>query len=225
MSPARAARGVRGVLVLTLVGFALLTAIVAADPAWLGSADRLVGAPALELTRTHPQLERFWSADAVLEQPDAFRLVLALLAAGAALGRRWRTAAWLLIAGTLSSVAAPYAKLVVRRPRPTWPDPVRTLSDYSYPSGHATAAWTAVAAVVLLALLHLRRGWCRRALILAALGAGLVVSADRVFLGVHHTSDVLAGALLGTLLVTVSWSLVEAGRSAVRGAGPRREPG
>ena len=207
MRPVRAPRGVYGTLIACLIGFALLTAVVAIDPAWLASTDRTIGAPALDLTSSHRVLEAFWSADAVLEQPNAFRLLLVLLAAGFAIGRRWSTASWLGAAVALSSFAAPYTKLIVRRPRPTWADPIRTLSDYSYPSGHATAAWTAVAAVVLLASFHLQRRWHRLTVIVLAVGSALVVSADRIFLGVHHPSDVLAGALLGTALATGPWTL------------------
>jgi membrane-associated phospholipid phosphatase len=58
----------------------------------------------------------------------------------------------------------------------------------SFPSGHAT---TAFAAAVLLAI------WYPRASP-ALLGLAGLVAASRVVLGSHFTSDVLAGALLGT---------------------------
>jgi undecaprenyl-diphosphatase len=108
-----------------------------------------------------------------------------------ALGDR-RTGLAALLANLLSHLPVQLLKRVVQRPRPCdargaplalveLPDP------YSFPSGHAAAA-TAVATSVAIA--HP----------LAApvvLPLALVVAASRVTLGVHHASDVVAGAALG----------------------------
>ena len=155
----------------------------------------------------------------MVQQPNAFRLLLSLVAVVALVRRRWRTAGWLASLVALSIVAAPFAKLAVRRERPVWVDPVRVLSDYSYPSGHASAAWAAVAALVVLALTELRRGRRRLVLVVVLVAAATVVSADRVFLGVHYPSDVLGGALLGVALALGTWLIWRP-----RGPGTTREP-
>jgi len=68
-----------------------------------------------------------------------------------------------------------------------------TLKKHSFPSGHAT---TAFAAMAVLAFAHPRVVWVQvLALGLAALGAY-----SRVYVGVHFPYDILAGMLLGTLL-------------------------
>lgn len=87
-------------------------------------------------------------------------------------------------------------KEAVDRKRPPVDDPqhltaaVELPSSPSFPSGHATTAFAAAAAV---AVLMPRLRW--PALALAAL-----VALSRVYLGVHFVLDVLAGAALGLLI-------------------------
>ena len=87
-------------------------------------------------------------------------------------------------------------KQAVDRPRPPLDDPARVdavialPSSASFPSGHAT---TAFAAATAAAVLMPRLRW--PFLALAAL-----VALSRVYLGVHFVLDILAGALLGTLI-------------------------
>lgn len=117
---------------------------------------------------------------------------LALGTAGMVLdpGRRpqWR-------AGT-RAVAGAYAlntalKLLVRRRRPHvpgLPPLVPTPTELSFPSAHATTSFTGARAFAPL---------CAPSA-LYALACGLALS--RLYLGVHYPSDVLAGAVLGTVI-------------------------
>ena len=114
----------------------------------------------------------------------------AIAAAGAALDRS-RRPAYVQAARTVAvSFGANQAvKLVVRRRRPDVPGlpppVVRTLSNRSYPSAHATTS--AAGARTLSALLPPGP--------LYALATVLALS--RPYLGVHYPSDTLAGAALG----------------------------
>jgi undecaprenyl-diphosphatase len=65
--------------------------------------------------------------------------------------------------------------------------PGANLTDYSFPSGHATFAW---ALAVVLATKEPRAKWLFYAL-------AFFISLSRVYLGVHYPSDVAAGALVG----------------------------
>jgi undecaprenyl-diphosphatase len=79
----------------------------------------------------------------------------------------------------------------LRRPRTT-----------SFPSGHASAAFTAAA---------LLSDGSSRPVRWAVNGVAAVVAASRVHVRIHHASDVVAGAVLGVALGAVArraWSLV-----------------
>jgi undecaprenyl-diphosphatase len=121
-------------------------------------------------------------------------LWLAIGTVGVALDRprrhRWGRA--------LAAVGVAYAvnvavKFVVRRPRPGFgdlPHLIGTPTQLSFPSSHATSSFAA--ARVYAPLL----GAAGPAVYPLAAG----MAATRVYLGVHYPSDILAGALLGTLV-------------------------
>jgi decaprenylphosphoryl-5-phosphoribose phosphatase len=152
---------------------------------------------ALRLARTRghsPRAERAIAAFSALGQHAA--IWLALGAAGAALDQR-RRGAWKRALGTVTVayLANTAIKLAVRRPRPQLPGLpplVGTPTRLSFPSAHATSSFAG-------ALAYERLGLPRAPLY--ALAAGLAVS--RVYLGVHYPSDVLAGAVLGTVVGSV----------------------
>ena len=111
----------------------------------------------------------------------------------------WRRRAWywmlsVLIAvagGTLLNVAMKYA---FHRARPSFDDPLLTLTTYSFPSGH-TAGSTVFYGVLSCYLFSRYHTWPARCLIatLATMMVALVGS-SRMYLGVHYFSDV-AGAI------------------------------
>ena len=112
---------------------------------------------------------------------------LVALAAG-----QTRLGAAMLLANALSHVPVQLLKRVVARPRPSdafgRPLALVPLPDqFSCPSGHAAAA-TAVATTAAIAY-----PWTAP----LALPLAAAVSYTRVALRVHHTSDVLAGVVLG----------------------------
>jgi undecaprenyl-diphosphatase len=131
-----------------------------------------------------------------------------LIAAGAVADtrscRRCPTAA--LCAAVSVGVAAGLVTIVkelVDRARPALADPsltalVATPPSPSFPSGHTA---TAFAAAVAVGALHPRLRWP-----LVAVAA--LVGLSRIYLGVHYTLDVLAGAALGTAIgLTVAWAV------------------
>lgn len=96
------------------------------------------------------------------------------------------------------------AKGLVQRTRPVVDDALAHVPGSSFPSGHA--ANTTVVALVLTVLVWPLLGRTARVVLPVVAGALVVLTAaDRVLLGVHHPSDVVAGVLLGIAVAGASY--------------------
>ncbi|GAA3575400.1 phosphatase PAP2 family protein [Kribbella ginsengisoli] len=96
------------------------------------------------------------------------------------------------------------AKLVVQRERPIVDDSVPHAQGYSFPSGHVLNITLAASVLVfllwpLLSVAGRRIGTAVAALVVVAVGL------DRIFIGAHFPSDVVAGFILGVGIVYSSW--------------------
>jgi len=114
------------------------------------------------------------------------------------LQRRWRTALFLLVTSILGWGLMEWIKDVYARPRPTMVPHLVSESSYSFPSGHAKmSAVIYLTLGTILAQRSRRRSikvfWISLAVVLT-----LCIGCTRVYLGVHHPSDVLAGWIAGT---------------------------
>lgn len=148
-------------------------------------------------TRGHnPQLEAAAAAMSRLGEHAACWLSLGI--AGSVLARETeKRRSWRRGVGIVAtSYALNYAvKVAVGRPRPELPDlpqlaPI--VSRLSFPSAHATTSFAAA------------RAYRSTASTGALYAAALLLAVSRPYLGVHYPSDVLAGAVLGTL-VAAAW--------------------
>jgi undecaprenyl-diphosphatase len=118
---------------------------------------------------------------------------------------RSRNARHGVVAAALSAgLALTLAKVIsdlVERPRPFVEHPhaahlfIKHAADYGFPSDHASGAF---AIAVALLLRHRRAG-------LLALVMATLIGVGRVMIGVHYPTDILGGALLGTLCALVFW--------------------
>jgi YegS/Rv2252/BmrU family lipid kinase len=112
-----------------------------------------------------------------------------------------RAAVWTVGVMLGASLTTHLLKGLLQRKRPVWPDPISTLTSFSFPSGHATGIAAAAGVIVVLAGLLVRRRGLRRTLYVVAVALALLVGLDRIFLGVHNPSDVLAGYAVGAFWV------------------------
>jgi len=129
-------------------------------------------------------------------------LIPLVVVAGLALRRRrggWAPL-WFLAAAYLGAFFGNnLGKRLFGRARPPLASRLVAATGYALPSGHA---FMAAAVYGALAVLLIGPGWPRarrRAARIAAGGLVLVIGVSRVYLGVHWTTDVLAGWLLGLL--------------------------
>lgn len=136
--------------------------------------------------------------------PWVFRLLVILACVVVWRAGRRRAAVVVGLTMVLGSLLGAGLKLLVRRPRPAWGDPVAEEIGFSMPSGHALGAALGVGLLLVLAWPWLvARRWT-----LPAVVAGVVVvvltALDRLVLGVHYLTDVVAGVLLGAALALLA---------------------
>ncbi|MGL4453978.1 MAG: phosphatase PAP2 family protein [Sarcina sp.] len=94
----------------------------------------------------------------------------------------------------LNIIVVTVLKDTIQRPRPflTLPDlhPLIPLpTSYSFPSGHASSAFAGA-----LIVAYMFKKWIIPAYIVA-----IGIALSRVYLGVHYPSDIIVGAIIGTL--------------------------
>lgn len=111
--------------------------------------------------------------------------------------RQWRQVTVLLVAVPLELAVFLTVAFVVDRPRPDV-EPLGVLPPTaSFPSGHIAAAVALYGALAVIVRSVSVSARVNRAAPLVAGALGLGVGVARVHEGLHHTSDVVAGALLG----------------------------
>jgi membrane-associated phospholipid phosphatase len=149
-------------------------------------------------TRLHsPRIERLFRGLGLIGEFGAVWLALGIVLALADADRRGE---WLL-AGLLGPLAIGFnfaVKLLVRRRRPVLeglPPLGGAPSSLSFPSAHTTASFAACTAMTRVD---------PAAAVLFLLAAAIAIG--RPYLGMHYPSDVVAGAVLGTVLGLI-WPL------------------
>lgn len=131
-------------------------------------------------------------------------LVLALLV------RRQRWAALLAtVVMVATSLATSGLKIWLGRDRPEWQDDLGLLNSFSFPSGHASSTAAFAAVLVMLLVLFVRRANLRRLGITLTVGWWLLVCLDRVLLGRHYPTDVIAGSSLALAIFFLALAFID----------------
>jgi membrane-associated phospholipid phosphatase len=166
-----------------------------ADPGRLAAADQ----PVLDWVLAH----RSGAATAAMVAiSDAGGTVgMALLAAVGAVavwsrGHRG-DAAVIVVAALGSAVLLTGFKNLYERARPPAVDQLAIESTYSLPSGHSLGSAVVIGVLAAVAIRHLHRPAARVAVGALAGCAVALIGVSRLYLGVHWTTDVLVGWLLG----------------------------
>jgi membrane-associated phospholipid phosphatase len=192
-----------------LAGAVTLLAVVVIALAFelhpLDRLDTVVADWGYRATHGHDGLSAWWIGVAAFGQPMVLRVILVLGGLLLASKRYWALAGWLIGISVAENVVAPLAKHLLNRPRPYWTEPITVEHSLSFPSGHAAAAGTFTAALTILLFATMGAGWPRRLAVLSVLFVGLIISLDRIFLGVHYLSDVIGGNALGVAIALAGW--------------------
>jgi membrane-associated phospholipid phosphatase len=134
-------------------------------------------------------------------------LVVALVVAAWLVWRGRRGDSLLVVVGSAGALAIwPILKVIIERPRPDVRDHLVFVDSWSFPSGHSLNSMAVIGLLTVLAM----REWPARRVLLAALGAFLVlvIGFSRVYLGVHWPSDVLAGWVIAVAWLTLCLTLM-----------------
>lgn len=200
----RPCRVLPGAALAAAAAFAVLTALVVARWEPLMSCDGRIARALHSYAVTHPGVTHlmrvlsdwFWD-------PWTMRALAA--AACLWLWRRGegRCALRIVVVVLAASALQQGLKALVGRDRPVWPDPIVSADYSAYPSGHAMTATVVCGLLLWLVPRGAPRRFAWTAAALAALSV-LGVGFTRIYLGVHWFSDVLAGWLLGAVLVSLA---------------------
>jgi undecaprenyl-diphosphatase len=187
----RLALGAVAVLVVA-VPFTLLAVLVRGKWEPLARLDAEVANELHGVALARPWLVHTLDVLAVVLDPWVFRALVIGVAVW--LWRRGarRLALWAVVTTALGGVLGVLLKVIVARARPTFDESVAHANGSSFPSGHALNSFLCVGVLLLVFLPVLTTAG--RAL---AYGVGgfvvLLTGFDRVALGVHYVSDVVAG--------------------------------
>jgi membrane-associated phospholipid phosphatase len=178
--------------------------------------DAAVVDAAHEQVAVRPELAALLQDVSRITHPNTVRVVTAGLVAGLWGAGHRRRALWLGSTIAVGGALDPVLKEAVARARPAFEHPVALAPGYSFPSGHALNSMLLAACLVVL--LHTRtRGhpWRRTALWGGALLLVLITGVDRVGLGVHYTTDVVAGWSVALTTVALTTTAFEHWRRRV----------
>lgn len=122
----------------------------------------------------------------------------------------WRRAAadliLVVVAGAGALILVPVTKDLVGRARPAAAEQVVVLTNPAFPSGHALGSCTVIGVIAAVALARLTRRWLRIAVAVLAAAFVVAVGVSRLYLGVHWTTDVLAGWLLAAAWLSLCFA-------------------
>ncbi|MFI7576179.1 phosphatase PAP2 family protein [Micromonospora sp. NPDC049497] len=189
---------------LVLVPFSLLALLVLAPSSPLHRWDATVTDALHGWALDRPGWTRFLIVWTDVLGPMPLRAAALVLVIWLVRRQARRLALWVAITMIVGGLLGPLLKLLVGRHRPDLLDPVARAAGFAFPSGHALNATLAAGVLVMVFLPYARQPVQRAALWGAALVLVVLTGFTRVALGVHWTSDVVGGWLLGAAVVAAT---------------------
>lgn len=155
----------------------------------------------------HPRGEKFFIAVDTIGNILGLMLLVACLL-GTLYLHDYKVDAWWLGINTvaITVIINPLLKLIIHRQRPQVKHLVHAFG-YSFPSGHASGVMVIFGTLmVIICGLNLPLGWFIGSQLLCVLLI-LIIGFSRIYLGVHYTTDVLAGYLEGIAWIGLTYPI------------------
>jgi membrane-associated phospholipid phosphatase len=119
---------------------------------------------------------------------------------------RWFESAFVAVTLIVEATVFLAVTLIVGRNRPNVVRLDGSPIGSSFPSGH-TAAAVAYAAIAMVVFWHTRKRLPRVVIVLMCVAVPLIVGFSRMYRGMHHLTDTVAGILLGLASLAVTWAV------------------
>jgi undecaprenyl-diphosphatase len=116
--------------------------------------------------------------------------------------KKWNAMILFLISMVSGLILGPVLKWIFHRPRPVFGSLIHE-SSWSFPSAHAVMATIFFSVLIYTAKNNIQNTFVKKLLITLSVIFFLMISASRIYLGVHWFSDVIAGISLGVFIVTI----------------------
>lgn len=129
--------------------------------------------------------------------------VIGLVALVMVIQRKWRIAAYVLFCVAVESATYRATTFFVERRRPEVERLESLPVDHSYPSGHTAASIALYSGLALLLTSRFARGRWRVLVWAIALAIPPIVALSRIYRGMHHPIDTLAGIPIGIAAIVV----------------------
>ncbi len=116
---------------------------------------------------------------------------------------RWRESLIVIYAVVGETAIFVATTFFIDRPRPRVPHLDEAPPTSSFPSGHTAAAVCFYGSIAAIIVWHSRRRWISVVAVVVSAAVPMLIAVSRVYRGMHYPTDVLAGALLGAIWLTV----------------------
>ncbi|WP_326645638.1 phosphatase PAP2 family protein [Streptosporangium sp. NBC_01755] len=181
--------------------FVILLVLVKTSSSPLRSFDEGIAVQLHAQALENPDYTAFLNVATEVFGPWTWRGLVLLTAAWLWYRGASRLAVWAVATIAFGGLLNLAVKGIVARARPDLPDPVASAPGAAFPSGHAMGAALGACILVLILLPFLRSPASRIVAWIVAAVVVVFVAYSRVALGVHWTSDVIAGVALGVVVV------------------------
>ncbi len=133
-----------------------------------------------------------------------YLIVIGSIAGLALIALRWFRPLFLFVVVMAGQAALHHGfKYLFARPRPSALLPYRVIESFSFPSGHAVSSLCLYTAIAWFCSNRIENPAAKVGIWMSALTLVLLIGLSRVYIGIHHPSDVLAG-FAGAAIWTVA---------------------